>query len=119
MTITEGMVERAAKAMCLDNAQPECLEAGCNAQTCQYGMRDFGNLARTVLEVALSAAPSRDQQPDIRVQVIGILKGNLILTSIGGEPCIKCGETVDYVFKVKDGCIEKCADLIAEALKST
>ena len=41
------------------------------------------------------------------------MRTELRLVSIGGEPCDQCGNEVDYSFKVKDGCIEQCAELIS------
>lgn len=42
------------------------------------------------------------------------MRAELVLVSVGGEPCDHCDDTVDYSFKVKDGCIERCADKISE-----
>lgn len=47
-------------------------------------------------------------------RIAQIMRDQLRLTSTGGEPCDQCGDTVDYSFKVKDGCIEECAKAISE-----
>lgn len=41
-----------------------------------------------------------------------ILRDEIRLVSFAGEPCERCGATLDYMFKVKDGCLERCAERI-------
>jgi hypothetical protein len=48
--------------------------------------------------------------------VVDILRRELRLVSVGGEPCELCGDIVDCTFKVKDGCLERSAELILKML---
>lgn len=50
--------------------------------------------------------------------VLAILRKNIRLIRFGGEPCDQCGEQLDYLFKVKDGCLETCAKEIVQQLYS-
>lgn len=50
----------------------------------------------------------------LATKIAEILKDKIRLVSVDGEPCAECGETVDYSFKVKDGCIDECSAAISE-----
>lgn len=60
------------------------------------------------------AAAAKEKHFGLAERVAEILRRDLRLVAIDGEPCHQCGETVDYSFKVKDGCIGTCATAIAE-----
>lgn len=50
--------------------------------------------------------------------ILKILKQEIRLVACdNGERCERCGEDLDYTYKVKDGCLERIAELIAEATK--
>jgi len=49
--------------------------------------------------------------------ILEILKREIRLVACdNGEKCEQCGEWLDYTYKVKDGCLQNCAKLIAVSL---
>jgi hypothetical protein len=50
--------------------------------------------------------------------ILEILQREIRLsTKDSGEHCRQCGELVDYVWRVREGDLERCAELIADLVK--
>lgn len=46
--------------------------------------------------------------------VLEILKREIRLVACdNGEKCERCGEDLDYTWRVQEGCLERCAEQIA------
>lgn len=54
---------------------------------------------------------------DKETAVLEILRQNIRLVTVpgSGEVCERCESLVDYTYRVKEGCLERCAELIVGA----